>query len=429
MPNPTSKKPLNWEDYEHGRSSRHGSDASLGSHVHFDEPSPSATSDRLNIPRRNDDGSSGPEQGDLHNLHRRRSSMSMRISSITHAGGVNSLENFARSWSRAAGFVEIPGRKPSFILSQEDEENGRKSTEPPSSTESRSLLRQQLEREGISSEVVVAEDPTSYDQDEDVPPRREAARSTAEEANDVLERPPYMLSPSASGNGRHGSDGVYGSLSSRVNEPSMRYVGEIYQEQQATGHEKPDSESEPLLVKVVEHKHGKRVQVVIGQSTIYQTIFNSVNVLIGVGLLSLPLGLKYSGWLIGMAFFAFAAISTRYTAGILAKCLDLDTSVVGFGDIAYKALGTRGSVGVSFIFTIELLAACVALVVLFADSLNALIPGWSTLAWKVFGGIVLIPLSFVPLRYLSFSSVLGIFACIGSKSQALQEMCVALTCV
>lgn len=335
----------------------------------------------------------------------------MRISSMTNAGGVNSLGSFARSWSRAAGFPEIPLRKPSYILAPEDEENVRRSGETPSSNDSRSLLRQHLEREGVVSGAVFDEDPTPHEEDEDTPETREAARSTPGGAKDVLERVPYLETSFGSSNGR----GLYGSLSSRVSEPSMRHAGELYYEQQSRGLEKPDQESEPLLVKVVEHKDGKRVQVVIGQSTIYQTIFNSVNVLIGVGLLSLPLGLKYSGWLVGMAFFAFAAITTRYTAGILAKCLDLDTSMVGYGDIAYKALGTKGSVAISFIFTIELLATCVALVVLFADSLNALIPGVGTLPSKIFCGVVLIPLSFIPLRYLSFSSVLGIFACLGSK--------------
>ena len=53
MPDPKAKNPLNWEDYEHGRSSSVGSEASLISHVQFDAPSPTATSGRLNIPQRN----------------------------------------------------------------------------------------------------------------------------------------------------------------------------------------------------------------------------------------------------------------------------------------------------------------------------------------------------------------------------------------
>jgi len=60
---------------------------------------------------------------------------------------------------------------------------------------------------------------------------------------------------------------------------------------------------------------------------------------------------------------------------------------------------------------LELLAACVALIVLFADTLNLLIPGVGLLEWKILCGLFLIPLNFAPLRLLSFSSVVGIFSC------------------
>lgn len=58
----------------------------------------------------------------------------------------------------------------------------------------------------------------------------------------------------------------------------------------------PDKEREPLLVKAVRTEEGKVEVMIVGQSTLPQTVFNSVNVLIGIGLLSLPLGLRYSGW-------------------------------------------------------------------------------------------------------------------------------------
>ena len=338
----------------------------------------------------------------------------MRINSLAQVGGVNSLENFARSWSRAAGFVEIPPRRPSFVIEQQrddDLENPRRSDLQPSSGESRSLLRQQLEREGASSEAVIDQPTTPHQDDEEAPPRREAAKLTPDGTSNILDRAPYLASPIASSYG-----GVYGSLSSRVNESSLRHAGELYHDQQVKGRQEPDKEQEPLLVQVIEQKDGKRIQIVIGQSTLPQTVFNSVNVLIGVGLLSLPLGLNYSGWLIGMIFLVLAAITTRYTAAVLAKCLDVNTSLIGFADIAYQAFGERARVATAFLFTIELLAACVALAVLFADSLDALIPGWGRTEWKLLCGLILIPLSFVPLRYLSVTSVLGIICCIGSMS-------------
>ena len=343
----------------------------------------------------------------------------MRINSLAHVGGVNSLENFARSWSRAVGFVEIPSHKPSFVIEKQrddDLESSRRSETQPSSGESRSLLRQQFEREGTSSQAVIDQEPTPHREDEGSLPRQGLTKSTPDDASTILDRAPYLASPLASSYG-----GIYGSLSSRVNESSLRHAEDLYHDQQVKGRQEPDKEHEPLLVHVVEQKDGTRVQRVIGQSTLPQTVFNSVNVLIGVGLLSLPLGLNYSGWLVGMVFLLLAAITMRYTAAVLAKCLDVNPSLIGFADLAYQAFGEKARVATACLFTIELVAACVALMMLFADSLDALIPGWGRTEWKILCGLILLPLNVVPLRYLSVTSVLGIVSCIGSMSVARNE--------
>lgn len=320
------------------------------------------------------------------------------------------MENFARSWSRAAAFAEIPQRKPSFIVSEPSEESfgSKRPTQRLSPQDTRSLLRQQLERVGTGSEVVLDDESTAGKDDEEAQSFMEVGSSSPHGSNRPGDHEPSRASPFSSSYG-----GVYGTLPSRPNEAPMREAHMLYQEQQAEGKKLVNPEEEPLLIKVVEQKDGKRIKVVIGRSTLPQTIFNSVNVLIGVGLLSLPLGIKQSGWLIGLLFLFLAAITTRYTARLLAKCLDLDSSLVTFSDIAYKAFGTRIRVVVGALFSFELFAACVALVVLFADSLDALVPGWGVTQWKILCGVILFPLSFVPLRYLSVTSVLGIVSCLG----------------
>lgn len=338
------------------------------------------------------------------------------MNSIAQAGGVNSLENFAKSWSRAAGFVKIPSRQPSFVFSKDDEESYPRVDQVPAPAESRSLLRQQLQREGTSSETVLDDGLTPNKQDIEDSQRQGDSTSSREGATDTLDRVSYSASPFGSSHG-----GIYESLPSRFNAPSTLQAGELYHHQRAPSQQVADKEEEPLLIKVVEHKDGRKIVVVVGQSTLPQTVFNSVNVLIGVGLLSLPLGLKYSGWLIGLLFLFFAAIITRYTAGVLAKCLDVNPLLVGFADVAYEAFGRNARIATGVLFTFELLAACVALVVLFADSLDDLIPGWGVIAWKILCGLILAPLSFVPLRYLSFTSVLGIISCIGSKEKSSER--------
>lgn len=126
-------------------------------------------------------------------------------------------------------------------------------------------------------------------------------------------------------------------------------------------------------------------------------------------MLSLPLGIRYAGWIIGLGSLIASALVTKYTASLLAKCLDVDPSLTNFADIAYIAFGEKGRFATSLIFTLELMAACISLVILFADSLKSLIDGPDDVHWKILCGFILAPLNFLPMRWLSFTSFLGIF--------------------
>jgi vesicular inhibitory amino acid transporter len=328
-------------------------------------------------------------------------------------GGVNSINNFARSWQRAAGFYEITPVRPSFRVATEGEE-GEASSEFPRtgltpSPDHRSALRHALQHEDrrASDNAVVDEEQGATEETQLLPNGAVRARGES-----IFNIEPSLSSPFG---GSYGTG--YGSLSARVNESSMRHAGRLFTDQQLKGVTEPEQEREPLLVKQIE-EDGHIINVVVGQSTLPQTIFNSVNVLVGVGLLTLPLALKYSGWIIGMIFLAWSAIVTGYTAKLLAKCLDVDSSLITFADLAFVSFGNKARIAVSILFSLELLAACVALVVLFADSMDALVPGWGTLMWKIVCGIILVPLSFLPLRFLSFTSILGVMSCFGSKSHS-----------
>jgi vesicular inhibitory amino acid transporter len=128
------------------------------------------------------------------------------------------------------------------------------------------------------------------------------------------------------------------------------------------------------------------------------------------------MGFKYAGWLCGMVSLFLCATVTAYTAKLLAKCMDLDASLITFSDVAYISFGHRARIATSILFTLELLAACVALVVLFADSLDLLFPGVLTaIQWKALCSAIMIPLNFLPLRLLSFTSVIGILCCFSSE--------------
>jgi vesicular inhibitory amino acid transporter len=342
--------------------------------------------------------------------------MTMRLNGLTQVGGVNSIENFARSWQRAAGFLEVTPRRPSFTLVSDAEGDAEDSAERFGKSDIEnggfprtSLLRAHLEhsRESESANGPAVTDEGDVNEDEGGGPSMQDGVRGRESIFGIA---PHLSTPLA---GSYGTS--YGTLNSTLNESSMRHAAQLWRQQQASGVNQPDQEREPLLVKEVE-QDGKVVLVVAGRSTLPQTVFNSTNVLIGVGLLSLPLGIKYAGWICGMLFLFFAALVTSYTARILAKCMDVDSSLITFADLAFVSYGQKARIATSILFTMELMAACVALIVLFADTIDLLIPGVGVTGWKILCGILLIPLNFAPLRLLSFTSVLGIFSCCSSKS-------------
>jgi len=342
--------------------------------------------------------------------------MSVRLSHLADIGGVNSINNFARSWQRATGFVEIAPRRPSFRFEDDGDDSQDTASHFPrtglSPQEHRSALGAALNEEGgrrVSEQVVHDEEQGGQTETSHLLPAAVEQRLGRRRAESIFTIEPSLDSPFG---GSYGTN--YGSLSARVNESSMRHAGRLFTEQQLKAVSQSDQEREPLVVKQIE-EDGQIINVVVGQSTMPQTVFNSINVMIGIGLLSLPLAFKYSGWVIGTIFFACSAVVTSYTAKLLAKCLDVDNSLITFADLAYVSFGNRARIAVSILFSLELLASCVALVVLFADSMNALIPGYDVLFWKLVCGLLLTPLAFVPLRLLSFSSVLGILCCFGSK--------------
>ncbi|KAL9623272.1 MAG: hypothetical protein Q9160_002379 [Pyrenula sp. 1 TL-2023] len=394
----TSRTPMNWQDYEYGRSNSQGSLASHSGQPDGKRTSPSSTTPFKGVPG---NPSTGPEQ----DLRRRRSSISMRINSIRQIGGVNSIDNFARSWQRAAGFHEItPVRRSSVALPEPDDgdqhRESRDEEEADAIAPTRSLLREQIQKYGRPSDAVI-----------DDGGEQSAVGQGRDTEADIFSFAPHLASPLA-----HSYGTSYGTLSSRISETARGHAAKLYQEQQLQGGQAGDKDREPLLVRQVEREDGSKTNVVIGQSTLPQTVFNSVNVLIGVGLLSLPLGIKYAGWLIGLLFLVFSAVVTRYTARLLAICLDAEPTLVTYADVAYVSFGHKARLVTSLLFSLELVAACVALVVLFADSLDALVPGYGVMQWKLLCALILVPLNFLPLRLLSISSILGIFCCTACKS-------------
>ncbi|KAI6132709.1 transmembrane amino acid transporter protein-domain-containing protein [Pisolithus croceorrhizus] len=125
-----------------------------------------------------------------------------------------------------------------------------------------------------------------------------------------------------------------------------------------------------------------------GQSTYGQTLFNCIAVLLGI-------------------VFGYV---TCYTAKFLAHEMSEDLRLRSYADISRKAFGPKSSVLTNTFFLLEVFSLSVALVTLSADSLHSVWPAYSADTYKVSFLSMLVPMAFVPLSALSYTSLLGIFS-------------------
>jgi solute carrier family 32 (vesicular inhibitory amino acid transporter) len=197
-------------------------------------------------------------------------------------GGVNSIENFARSWTRAAGFQEITPRRPSFIIQDHDHhydgnasdaiEYGRADTEQGRIPRT-SLLRAHLQASGGSLENAIDDESLMYDDDEtprpldnresenkrlgsDMPSIQGSVRGSVRGRESIFAIAPHLATPLASSYGTS-----YGTLHSSLTESSMVHAGHLWRQQQAGQDRVAAGEHEPLIVKEVE-QDGKVVSLV-----------------------------------------------------------------------------------------------------------------------------------------------------------------------
>ncbi|KAG0749701.1 hypothetical protein G6F57_004277 [Rhizopus arrhizus] len=146
------------------------------------------------------------------------------------------------------------------------------------------------------------------------------------------------------------------------------------------------------------------------KSSFTQSIFNSINILIGIGILALPLGFKCAGWAIGITVFIFCCGLTNYTAKLLQQCLDIDPESRTYGDMGALAFGFKGRLWVTILFITELITSSVALVVLLGDGIDSLFPGYDLKTTRLISFFILTPMLFLPIRHLSYTSLLGIIS-------------------
>ena len=326
---------------------------------------------------------------------------------------LNSLEAFTRSIRRAANFKSLQPIIPTRLLDDEEQQQHQQQITPTHRHRQHEEVPIEQQTDGAAAERDDSQFPGKMRDLRDHNNGDDAAGQREE--SPLLDHNNGKLQPSTIESG-------FVPLQIKLKDPARKRVQELSQareDSRAAERKRDDSETgqkeerEPILVQKILRDDGTWTEIMLGQSTLPQTIFNSSNVLIGVGMLSLPLGIRYAGWVIGLTFLLCSALVTKYTASLLAKCLDVDSSLSNFADIAFVAYGEKGRLATSALFTFELTAACISLVVLFADSLKTLVEGMTDVQGKVLCGCILAPLNFLPMRWLSLTSFLGVFCGIG----------------
>ncbi|KAH9175410.1 transmembrane amino acid transporter protein-domain-containing protein [Lactarius sanguifluus] len=137
-------------------------------------------------------------------------------------------------------------------------------------------------------------------------------------------------------------------------------------------------------------------------------LFNATALMVGIGMLSEPLAFSYAGWIGGTLIIASYGFVTCYTAKFLASIVISDSCVRSYADIGQRAFGARSVPFVNFLFCFETLSVGVVLVTLYADSLSAIVPAFSSNTYKLLGLFILTPAAFLPLSFLSYTSLVGI---------------------
>lgn len=173
---------------------------------------------------------------------------------------------------------------------------------------------------------------------------------------------------------------------------------------------------QPLLENdLQDHINVKFVQE--GDASFAKTLFNGLNALSGVGILSVPFALASGGWLSLPLLFAIA-LAAFYAGLLIKRCMEVDPSITSFPDIGERAFGNIGRTVVSVFMCAELYLVVTGFLIIEGDNLHNLFPEMKFSAFGLeVGGrksfVIIVALLITPSVWLSNISVLSYISATG----------------
>lgn len=136
---------------------------------------------------------------------------------------------------------------------------------------------------------------------------------------------------------------------------------------------------------------------------------NGINLLLGVGVLSLPYALKCAGWYAGIGLLLFLTLVTNHTGKLIGRLMEKDPeNIRSFGDIGARAFGKSGQYIITVTFFLELFSACGMYLILTGDNLHIIFPQYSQRFWTLVGAAIMIPTALTSkLSFLSYFSIVS----------------------
>ncbi|KAL3694623.1 hypothetical protein R1sor_008274 [Riccia sorocarpa] len=157
------------------------------------------------------------------------------------------------------------------------------------------------------------------------------------------------------------------------------------------------------------------------ESSFLQACFNGMNILAGVGILSIPYAVSKGGWL-SLGFLLLFGVMCLYTGLLLRRCMDADSTITSYADIGLAAFGPVGKFLTSVVTYLVLYCVLVEFLIMAGDNLASLFPlldvhigGFTFTAHQMFvviSAICLMPTVWLrELSLLAYISAGGVIAC------------------